>query len=292
MAREGSFGGGSRPFVPPGADATYVPGRPFNDGPGFDGGGSDVSRGGFQPGVDPRGFPAALDAGRGVRRGFTGQNDPSLPANLLGRYAPTNRFNTWMHAGNSDGWKSIAVDRPTILFPMQQLLGRVFYLPEVAASAVGSYVSELTAQHAFGPGVIFLWAPGIWYVRYDSLSSAAFRQISADDPAIVAAAMSEPGHQTFVQGRLTTSATPNTAEQLVGQNLFRRSITITVGTPSTPKVSVGFNATVDAASGSQLGLILSGQGASVTLTRETLWKGPIFVAADIASVNITYLDLS
>jgi hypothetical protein len=301
MARGGSIGGfdggGFRPGrpVPPGFDGVDVR---FPPG----GGGGDGGGGGGFPGlpVIPRGggggaYPASGMQGGGMnRRGFAGQNDPTLPDNLLGRYAQTDRINVWSHPGSAvdGGWKAISVDRPTILRPLQQLLGRVFYAPHVSLNALGSITPQLQAIRASGPGIVYLWAPGIWYVNYDFPGSANFAQFGAEDPGIVAAALAEPGFQAFTFARITTNLTPNTAEQLTGQNLFRRSVTITVGTPGSPKVAVGFNTTIDALPGSEDGIILSGQGASLTLEGQNLWRGPIFVAASIASVNITLLETS
>jgi hypothetical protein len=263
-------------------------------GGGGGGGGFPGGPGGGGGGVP--GFPAAAFspyAGGNGRPGFMAENDPTLPANLLGRYGKTDRINVWSHPGSAvdGGWKAIAVDRPTILRPLQQLLGRVFYAPHVSLNALGTITPQLQAMRAAGPGIVYLWSPGIWYVYYDFPGSANFAQFGAEDPGIVAAALAEPGFQAFTKGRLTTSATPDTSEQLVGQNLFRRSFTLTLAAPG-GRLAVSFQNDASATAPTQEGLLIANVGGSLTFEGATNWRGPIFVASDIASTNVTYIETS
>lgn len=270
-------------------------GVPPGGGGGGGGGGFPAPGGGIPGGGGGSGFlrPFGPNDGGMNRRGFAAQNDPTLPDNLLGRYAPTERINVWSHPGSSvdGGWKAITVDRPTILRPLQQLLGRVFYAPHVSLNALGTITPQLQAMRASGPGNVYLWAPGLWYVYYDHPTSANFAQFGAEDPGIVAAALAEPGFQAFTKGRLTTSATPDTSEQLVGQNLFRRSFTLTLAAPG-GRLAVSFSNDASATAPTQEGLLIANVGGSLTFDGPNCWRGPIFVASDIASTNVTYLETS
>ena len=155
------------------------------------------------------------------------ENGPTLSPNLLGRYAPTERFNYFEVIGENTntqlGWVSLNVERPTLLVPVEQLFGSVYFAPHAVPTTTGTNSALLNSERAQGPGVIYLWAPGTWYIKYNAANTnrAKFRQMSAEDPAIVAAAMSMPGAQRiFTVERNTGGA--NNQTQLLASNPARR----------------------------------------------------------------------
>jgi hypothetical protein len=79
--------------------------------------------------------------------------------------------------------------------------------------------------------VVYLWAPGTWYIKYNAASTlrAKFRQMSAEDPAIVAAAMSMPGAQKVTTVERNTGAA-NNQTQLLAANPARRAVMIQLKT--------------------------------------------------------------
>lgn len=260
-------------------------------GGGGGGGGFPGAGGGFPGGGGGgSGFVGGPNAGGLGRRGFASQNDPTLPDNLLGRYGPTERLNLWTHRGNAvdGGWAMITVDRPTMLRPVSQLAGEVLYAPHSRLVDVGSITAKLAAMRASGPGNVYLWAPGAWWVFYDAPTPANFVQFGAEDPGIVAAALSEPGCQKAVFGSFTPTAA-NIAELVLPANPHRRSLTITVA-PTNTQYAIGFTNAVSISP--PVGLILTGVGGSITFERESLHRGEIWASAQLTTGALTFVELT
>jgi hypothetical protein len=153
---------------------------------------------------------------------------PTLQSELLGRYAETERYNRLAYQGSVtalDQWHEIRVDRPTILLPQGQLDGSVFFRPHGRPVTHASGDARRLAQKAVGPGVVFLHAPGAWFLHYHGTGIAEFLQIAAEDPNIAASLLATPGYQKATFTSLTTAGI-NTSETLIAANLYRRGISI------------------------------------------------------------------
>ena len=165
----------------------------------------------------------------GARFPAPAENAATLSGNQVGRWGPTERFNLWSLIGSSTAtanWTAITVDRPTLLIPTAQLFGSVHYVPYNIPNGAGVADPRYFAQKAFGPGVVYLWAPGTWYVKYSANGIAAtFRQIAAEDPGIVAAALALPGCQRISTALVTV--TDAAGVQIAASNPFRTSLFIT-----------------------------------------------------------------
>jgi hypothetical protein len=230
------------------------------------------------------GTPNFGTSGGGVPgAGFYGrpsENGPTLTPNLLGRYGPTERFNYFQITGDTDnalGWVSLTVDRPTLLVPLEQLFGSVYFAPHAIPSTFGINSTILNAERAEGPGVVYLWAPGTWWIKYNSYSSnlAKFRQMSAEDPAIVAAAMSMPGSQKVT----TTSINLGTgsATLIANANPARRALVIqakTSGITGTAPLYIGLNTVAPSATVNSFALTTQWQ--SVTFSDEAMNTGVVY----------------
>jgi hypothetical protein len=228
------------------------------------------------------GTPSSGSSGGGVPGGgFYGrpsENGPTLSPNLLGRYAPTERFNYFEVLGNNTsteaGWVSIVCERPTLLVPTEQLFGSVYYAPHSIPSTFGSGSALLNAERAEGPGVVYLWAPGTWWIKYNATTAsnlrAKFRQMSAEDPAIVAAAMSMPGAQKVSTSEVNTGAA-STQTQLLAANPARRAVMIQL--KSAPGANVLYIALNGTASSTVNSMVLSAQWQTVTFSDEAMNTG-------------------
>lgn len=232
--------------------------------------------------------------------GFYGrptENGPTLTPNLLGRYGPTERFNYFQLTGDtgaSAGWVALTVDRPTLLVPLEQLFGSVYFAPHAIPSTFGIGSTILNAERAEGPGVVYLWAPGTWWIKYNSSSTtpAKFRQMSAEDPAIVAAAMSMPGAQNITQAVRTASATPNTPVLLAASNPARRAIVIqamgVAGISSSVPFYIGLNTTTP--SSTLFSFALTSNWQSVTFSDEAMNTGVVYGVINVASFTVVVTE--
>lgn len=228
------------------------------------------------------GTPSTGASGGGVPGGAyygrPSENGPTLSPNLLGRYAPTERFNFFQVIGNNGattaGWVSITCERPTLLVPTAQLFGSVYFAPHNIPTTFGSGSALLNAERAEGPGVVYLWAPGTWWLKYNAASTniATFRQMSAEDPAIVAAAMSMPGSQKVTTVEINTGAA-NTQTNLLLSNPARRAVMIQLKTaPGTNPLYIALNGNASATVNS---MVLTAQWQTVTFSDEAMNTGII-----------------
>lgn len=214
----------------------------------------------------------------GAYYGRPNENGPTLSPNLLGRYAPTERFNFFQVTGNNAattaGWVSITCERPTLLVPTAQLFGSVYYAPHNIPTTFGSGSALLNAERAEGPGVVYLWAPGTWWLKYNAASTniATFRQMSAEDPAIVAAAMSMPGSQRIQTVEVNTGGA-NNQTQLLASNPARRAVMIQLKTaPGANPLYIALNGNASATVNS---MVLTSQWQTVTFSDEAMNTGII-----------------
>lgn len=190
----------------------------------------------FQPPRLGQNFPpigGAVGAGLpGVPPGAMQPDDgdgPTLSRNLIGRYAGTERFNLWSILGSTTGsadWCAIRVDKPTLLLPTEQLFGSLHFAYQQIPQGAGVSDPRYLAMKAYGPGVIYLWAPGLWWIKYSGNAQyAKLLQIAAEDPAIVAQALALPGCQKISTSLVTVSDAAGV--QLAAANPFRRSLFMT-----------------------------------------------------------------
>lgn len=200
------------PGMPP---PVFEPPRLTPSVPLSGGGGGSVGAG--LPGVPPAAFQPTPGDG------------PTLSRNLLGRYAATERFNLWSILGSTSGtadWTAIQVDKPTLLIPTEQLFGSLHFAYREIPQGAGVSDPRYLAMKANGPGVIYLWAPGLWWIKYSANGLyARMLQVAAEDPAIVAQALALPGCQRISTSLLTV--TDAAGVQLAAANPFRRSLFIT-----------------------------------------------------------------
>lgn len=206
------------------------------------------------------------------------ENGPTLSPNLLGRYAPTERFNYFEVIGENTntqlGWVSLNVERPTLLVPVEQLFGSVYFAPHAVPTTTGTNSALLNSERAEGPGVVYLWAPGTWYIKYNAANTnrAKFRQMSAEDPAIVAAAMSMPGAQRIFTVERNTGAA-NNQTQLLASNPARRAVMIQLKTaPGANPLYIALNGNASATVNS---MTLTSQWQTVTFSDEAMNTGII-----------------
>ena len=265
----------ARPSSTPMGDMGYQTPTPVNGQWGTPGNGSSSSPG--------SGVPGGGFAGRSY------ENNVTLSPNLLGRYAPTERFNYLEIVGENTangtlGWVALTVDRPTLLVPTDQLFGSVYFAPHAIPSTFGTNSALLNAERAQGPGVVYLWAPGTWWIKYQAASSqrAKFRQMSAEDPAIVASAMSMPGAQRISTSQVITTA--GSSFQIAVSNPARRAIVIQLKTATTP-CYIALNG---AASATVHAMALSAQWQTVTFSDEAMNTGIITAfSAAAATIQVT-----
>jgi hypothetical protein len=247
-------------------------------------------------------FPAPTRPGGGASafnaRSLSGLGAPDAPTlfrNNLGRWAETERFNRFSVVGNTTqllGWTAVKVDRPTLLVAKQQASGTVFYRPHAAPIEDGSGNIYQQALQAFGPGICYLHTPGLWWVKYHASISLVFLMVAADDPGLVGQLLTEPGCMLSVCTAFTTNAVANTAESLIGANPDRRGLAIYQSQSSTGTVAIGIGTAVpNAIAPNLLGHLIVGAGSNLTLTGEWVYKGQIFVAAQLASVNLAVVEL-
>jgi hypothetical protein len=266
----------ARPSSTPMGDMGYQTPTPVNGQWGTPGNGSTSS-----PGA---GVPGGGSAGRSY------ENNVTLSPNLLGRYAPTERFNYLEIVGENTangtlGWVALTVDRPTLLVPTEQFFGSVYFSPHAIPSTFGTNSALLNAERAEGPGVVYLWAPGTWWIKYQAASTlrAKFRQMSAEDPAIVAAAMSMPGAQKISTTPYTTTA--GVASLIANANPARRAIVIQLLSNTVP-CYIALNTT--SASSIVHSMALSQQWQTVTFSDEAMNTGVISsFSASAATIQVT-----
>lgn len=213
------------------------------------------------------------------------ENSPTLSPNQLGRYGPTEALNFFQLLGTTvatTGWDSIYVDRPTILRPATQLSGRVHYHPHRVPIASGQFDPEYYSMLAAGPGIVYLWAPGTWWVKYHASGGyARFLRIPCEDPALAAMLMSEPGFMDRTQSTVALPAT--TATDVLAVNNWRRGLILTVAnSASAPVVTLSYDTAALSAATPTNGIVLSGVGASVTLSGASAWRGAMNAYSTVA----------
>lgn len=210
---------------------------------------------------------------------------PTLSRNLLGRYAGTEKFNLWSILGSTTGtadWMAIQVDKPTLLLPTEQLFGSLHFAYGAIPQGAGVSDPRYLAMKAYGPGVIYLWAPGTWWLKYSANGIyAKLLQVAAEDPAIVAQALALPGCQ-----KISTSiinVTDAAGVQLVTSNPFRRSLFIAgihdgapppvISTSVPCGISLGYSAAATLLSTSSY--VLNNVNASLELSGPNLFNGVV-----------------
>jgi hypothetical protein len=228
----------------------------------------------------------------GAAYGRPYENGPTLSPNLIGRYAPTERFNYFEVRGNNSssqgGWVSIAVERPTLLVPVSQLFGSVYFAPHAIPSTVGTNNALLNAERAEGPGVCYLWAPGTWWVKYDASNTlrAQFRQMSAEDPAIVAAAMSMPGCQKVSNNASPYLLTASMSTLIANANVARRALVVQVtstGVSISKPIYIALNGN---ASPTIHAYALTSPYQSITFADEAMNTGIVHAYTDLATEQL------
>lgn len=226
----------------------------------------------------------------GAAYGRPYENGPTLSPNLLGRFAPTERFNYVEVIGNttnSQGWVSVSCERPTLLIPTEQLFGSVYFAPHAVPSSFGTNSAILNAKRAEGPGVCYLWAPGTWYVKYNAGGTPALRakflQISAEDPAIVAAAMSMPGCQKNSLGLSPVTLPASTSTIICNANPARRCVVVqvlTTGVSISKPIYIQMNGN---ASATLFVYALTSPFQSITFADEAMNTGILTAYTDLAT---------
>lgn len=210
---------------------------------------------------------------------------PTLARNLRGRYAGTEKFNLWSILGSTTGsadWMAIQVDKPTLLLPTEQLFGSLHFAYGAIPQGAGVSDPRYLAMKALGPGVIYLWAPGTWWVKYSGNGLyAKLLQVAAEDPAIVAQALSLPGCQKISTSLVTVSDAAGV--QLAAANPFRRSLFLTgindgTYTPVISNnvpcgVSIGYTPAATLLTTSSY--VLNGIAASIELAGNSLFSGTV-----------------
>lgn len=228
----------------------------------------------------------------GASYGRPYENGPTLSPNLLGRYAPTERFNYFEVPGNNTstqaGWVSFVCERPTLLIPVSQLFGSVYFAPHSIPSLAGANSALLNAERAEGPGVCYLWAPGTWWIKYNAASTlrAQFRQMSAEDPAIVAAAMSMPGCQKVSNNASPYTLTASTSTLIANANVGRRALVVQVtstGVSISQPIYLALNGN---ASPTIFAYALTSPFQSVTFADEAMNTGIVHAYTDLTTETL------
>jgi hypothetical protein len=204
---------------------------PYNPGKGI--AGVDVNTsGGYDPAPSPIRVPAPPQPPARIPVRDQGRRPPQLE----GRYPDLIRLNqlTLLHGA----WFPLRVDRPTILWPIRSTIAAVaaggggstpgtnpagtiacgsyypvFFRPEntfgnVPAQKISADTDAMnTSQVSNGAGVIYLNAPGQWWLFGSSptaTDSTLYEMIDASDSVVAARYLSEPGcHRISVNTQVT-----------------------------------------------------------------------------------------
>lgn len=226
---------------------------------------------------------------------------PIAPELIRARYCLTSDLNvtnipsqTGAVVSESAGWKSLGyLDRPTCFVPLVQLKRSVVYAPNRQPNA--SYANQAQfagCVKAVGPGVIYCWAPGEWWVNYTHPANGAphvapFVQVSCEDPAVAVALMSMPGCQRWNSGSANTSAAAGTVTTVLPANRFRTSLSVSQVAAST--IFFDFGKDPIATAGAEQGIPLQA-GGYATLEDQMNNRDDFRAVAAAASVHFQYIE--
>ena len=230
-------------------------------------------------------MPNFNPSGRGVPPGIT---DPLVGA----RYAEAVDLNPAAFVTTpTNGWHMIRCDRPMIVWPFSTTIEGGTGKPGIGTYSTGaarvisfapnripSNVED--AQRSKGAGVCYLPNPGRWYLRAnldgdETKVTINYLLIDAQDPAVAARYLSEPGCH-----RIRTNSTVNVTNAstiLVGQNRNRTGLLLTatagpLGAPAIQQIRLAFGDTADAANGNWVGTSTNG---ILSMFGDACWKGSV-----------------
>ena len=213
------------------------------------------------------------------------------PERIAARYGLTGELNQRDVTGDTTdqlGWVAFDVDRPTCLIPLSVVGGNLYCAPHKMPALVGANRVE-NAIRAWGRGVLYLWAPGRWWVKYSGTGKVRLLQVPCEDATLAAAIIFDVGAQIATATGVSTSATPSTVTTLAAANADRRSITIQSMSTNTASVLISPSATIVGTAGAQTGIELIA-GGSITLTGHFVWTNTISMMSLAASQRLVYLE--
>jgi hypothetical protein len=136
------------------------------------------------------------------------------------------------------------------------------------------------AQRSKGAGVCYLPNPGRWYLRAnldgdETSVTINYLLIDAQDPAVAARYLSEPGCHRIRTN--TTVAVTDSSTIIIGQNRNRTGLLLTAtagsgGTPSILQVRLSFGDTAVLDNGNWIG---TSTNALLSMFGDACWKGSI-----------------
>lgn len=247
-------------------------GFPYREGP-------EVAR----PGLPlPRGGTTQTPMMAPAHSGMAPRKNATTPELVQARFAPTIRLNPITiegpTIGGRDGWQSIDIDRPMILWPTGYDLGGVnFSLPiaEVLYAPETKPANDSLAIRSLRRGIAYLSNPGRWWVKYGIAAAAtpftlSCLLIDASDPAVAARYLSEPGpNVTRYFGSVGVNPDPGPSVLLVQANPYRKALTIQNHANPAIRIQVGTPGTI--ANGIRLPATASVTFAGDTLTLDAVY---------------------
>lgn len=219
--------------------------------------------------------------------------------NLLNTGAPNPLVQTW-HA--------IEVDRPTILWPIDNLNAMGVSVNSDGTTPNNAYSGALTLYwpskrpppatgfpDAFVSdrhGICYLSGPGTWWLMHTNMqvstsSRITYLIVDAADTGTVARLLQEPGCNNATIPSVTAGvyflSVGVASATLVPNNRNRTALVIQntgvlAGVPAARSIRLGFGTSANASGG-----VILGPGGSMTLTGEMLWRGRVFSILDAAS---------
>ena len=233
------------------------------------------------PWPNSQGFLPASNAVRAMERW-----SPTTPDLLAARYVETGRINR-LTLRDADGWRSVTVDRPTILVPVgataAALIGQCWYAPhDIPIDPYAGGNEEANAISAFGPGVMYLWAPGRWHVRYTGTAGRDWLHVPAEDPGIAVALLSRTGLQDVIAATNNLAAS---ATAIIAARSDRRGLFIQHNGANSTRLLIGLGFTPNTgATPLETGILLTPNG-SLTLAGDTNYRGVVNLGA--SATNLT-----
>jgi hypothetical protein len=199
------------------------------------------------------------------------------------RYSPAIQLATSTVKGGE--WTPFDAKFPLILWPIKCTDGAVTfgggsqYVQLYAPVAIPN--DDTVAQRSIGAGVVYLPAPGKWYVKNSgpSTSIVTFIVIDARDPAVAARYLSEGGnHRASVQTNVTVPLS-GASVQLLAANRNRRGFVVYSFTASS-QIRLGYGQSAVAGVGQKL---FGAGNTSFSAFGDAVYKGDINAVSETAA---------
>lgn len=204
----------------------------------------------------------------------------------------------------SQAWKSIEVDRPSILWVAAGITTNAIYytceaIPTTKTVTSGVSVPTLGGAASFADpvqisvrhGICYLSGPGRWWIYNAGSTNVEALVLDASDPAVAARYLNEPGSAKWSN---TTQVTVNSTSTLLVSDSRSRAATILQhtakdGTGAVSAADVWLSMEATAVVGN--GLWLPPQGI-LTLTDELNYRGRIRAISSSGTVRVAVQEVT